>query len=116
MQSITMNPYLIFALRFQSGLGQSMSCVGKSFVFDLVSGKYVQFFFSLKSISSILITGELPGLGSTLMDIYKDYSIICRMISAVFLGLTVLFFLFFIVFPKKVLTAKEHNYQAKTSP
>lgn len=77
-----------------------MSCVGKSFVFDLVSSGYVQFFFSLKSVSSILIIGKLPEVGVDMMEAYGNYSNVCRVISYVFIVLTILFFVFFIVFPK----------------
>lgn len=77
-----------------------MSCVGKSFVFDLVKGSNVQFFFSLKSVSSILLIGELPGLGIYLFNTFETYFAVCRAISVIFLVVLVLFFVFFIAFPK----------------
>lgn len=77
-----------------------MSCVGKSFVFDLVSEKYVQFFFSLKSVFSIFILGGLPLTGPYLLSWFGNYSGACLAISIIFILLTVFFFIMFIVFPK----------------
>lgn len=77
-----------------------MSCVGKSFVFDLVSEKYVQFFFSLKSIFSIFIINGLPLTGPYLLKWFENYSGACFAISIMFIVLSILFFVMFIVFPK----------------